>query len=146
MKRVLIEGTKLLGCKHRDVLIWRNNLAMLLLEVGEYSHAETHFREVLSDNEQELGADHAQTLNVIYNLACCLWRQNKIRAAESMFQRELSCCRKINGDRHPSTRRSMENMIDFLESCDRNDEAIEFRQLLQSLMSRDSTDSSQCSD
>ena len=59
----------MLGPEHRDTLTSRDNLAVVLRDLGRLEEAEAEHRAVLEARTRVLGADHPDTLTSRHNLA-----------------------------------------------------------------------------
>jgi hypothetical protein len=81
----------------------------------------------------------SRTLNIVYNLGQCLWQLGKLRAAETMFRRELKGCEQLNGPDDRSTYGSIRNLARILSAQGKDEEA---RVLMRRLRTSDSFSSS----
>jgi hypothetical protein len=70
---------------------------------GRWAEAEHGYRQLVTDREETLGADHPDTLDAGFNIGKALAWQGKWAAAENAFQHSTSDRVRALGDHHPDT-------------------------------------------
>ncbi len=77
-----------------------NNLAVSLMELGDYERAEPLLRQALDLRERVLSPNHPQVAQSLTNLAKALAERGQFAAAESMHARSLDIYRDALGESH----------------------------------------------
>ena len=80
-----------------------NSHGLLLLNQGRYKEAEKVFGKVLTQIEAVVGRGHPDALDVVNNLARCLWRQNMLHEAERLCNEALIARLNLFGENHERT-------------------------------------------
>ncbi len=122
-ERTLAIRRRVLGEDHPDTLYSINTMGTLLTELGEFTEAETYFREAVDKYRKTVGEDHAETISAIGNLGEVLRSQGKMEEAERYTREGLTKSRRIMGDDHPSTLTSISNLGVLLQKLGKLDEA-----------------------
>ncbi len=79
-----------------EVARTRNLLATLLLERGDYAHAEPLLRSVLAVRRQQEGRNADEELATsLNNLALACWEQGKLAEAESLHREDMALRQRI---------------------------------------------------
>ncbi len=81
----------------------RSSLANNLWALGDLEGFATHNKEILSNAEQSLGADHEVTLNAAHNIALALVNQGKYREAIDFAGKHLAIAKESLGPGHTAT-------------------------------------------
>lgn len=79
---------------------------------------------LVAEYEQELGADHPDTLTARNNLATAYQEAGKLREATSLFERTLADRLRVLGADHPLTLASVNNLAGAYHEAGRLDEAV----------------------
>ena len=127
-REIVQEQTRVLGPRHRDVLLSRLWLGIALREDGHYELAERELREVVALNQAVQGREHADTLKSRNNLANALYAQDKNAEAEQENREVLAIRERVLGKDHPDVFQSAGNLALALESQGRLEEALVFAQ------------------
>ena len=114
---------RVLGAEHPDTLASRDNLALVLGDLGRLKEAEAEHRTVLEIRTRVLGAEHPHTLASRGNLALVLSDLGRLEEAESEHRAELEICARVLGAEHPHTLASRGNLAAVLSDLGRLDEA-----------------------
>ena len=77
--------TAQLGPAHTDTLLTKNNLALLLSDMGERAEAR-QLLEVVAGYIAQLGPAHVDTLNAQASLAAVLVQQHELEAAAALIE------------------------------------------------------------
>ena len=73
-------------------------------------------RRALKRREQQLGAQHPDTLNAVIDLAVLLHERGKLAEAETLFRRALEGYEQQLGADHPDTLNSVKNLALLLDA------------------------------
>ena len=101
----------------------KTTLARLFSDLGLYLEAEKLAREVLQQQTQTLGADHANTLAIRTDLAGIIGKQGHIREAEKELSQVLEHYKKLFGEAHPTTITVLNNLGQMREGAGLYDDA-----------------------
>jgi tetratricopeptide (TPR) repeat protein len=82
--------------------------------LGQYSAAETAYRQFFLIRQKVLGAEHPDILTNVDSLGSVLRRQGRYEAAEEMSRRALEGREKVLGKEHPDTLTSVGNLAGVL--------------------------------
>jgi tetratricopeptide (TPR) repeat protein/CHAT domain-containing protein len=105
---------KALGPDHPDVARSLNNLANLLLLVGDYTGARPCFERALAIQEKALGPDHPDVARSLNNLANLLDDTGDYARARQLYERALAIREKALGPDHPDVAASLYNLGSLL--------------------------------
>lgn len=97
----------------RDALEWARvqfGIGMVHYDRGQYSEAESLFREVLRERERMLGAEHTDSLEARSQLETALYYQGKYAEDEEQIRLLLSLKEKALGLEHPETLKARNNL------------------------------------
>jgi tetratricopeptide (TPR) repeat protein len=97
------------------------NLATTAQYEGRYRLAETAFRQALSADQAQHGADHPSTLASRNNLATVFQDLGRLEEAESEHRAVLEARRRVLGANHPETLRSRNNLATVLRALERQE-------------------------
>ena len=86
------------------------NFALVLGENGDLNSAEQLEVQVMDMRKKLLGADHAETLACMANLACTYWSQRRWNVAEQLQIQVMDMIKKLFGPEHPHTLIHMDNL------------------------------------
>ena len=78
-----------LGAQHPVTLASMNNLAAILMGMGQYAEAEKLQRETRDIQRRVLGPDHPDTAGSTYNLACLAARQGHMDEALALLREAI---------------------------------------------------------
>jgi tetratricopeptide (TPR) repeat protein len=99
--RARSSAMKELGSNHVSTAIPTNNLAAAYLCLGEFNHAERHFRDALAlldgDRSSEMKA------GILNNLGILLMSLTRTKDAEEILYQSLSITEAVHGAHHPAT-------------------------------------------
>ena len=107
---------KTLGETHPDYAMGLNNLAVLLLTMGQYTEAEPLHRQALEIGRKTLGEAHPDYATGLNNLAGVLEAVGRYAEAEPLYQQAVEVVRASLGDDHPNTRRLAGNYVRLLRA------------------------------
>jgi Tfp pilus assembly protein PilF len=95
---------KTLGSSHPKTMASSIRLArMLANNVQQYDRAETIYREVFESRQNSLGAEHADTLDVLDDLAAIFRDCGDFAKAEEYYLKAIKGLEKSLGASHPNT-------------------------------------------
>ncbi len=100
--------------EHPDVIIYRNSLAELLLQIGENAEAEQHLRIALEAARRCWDAPHEQIATILNNLALVLQARGAYEEAEALLRETLAMRRQLLGDEHEHVAVSLNNLAVLL--------------------------------
>jgi tetratricopeptide (TPR) repeat protein len=103
MRAVLADSTEVLGPAHPQTLLIRSNLAVALLDAGEYEPAEDELRGVLDRCLETLGPADANTLSTRTNLALLLLSTQRPGEAAAELAEVVAIRSRTDGPVHPDT-------------------------------------------
>lgn len=106
---------------HRIDLLWR--YGMCLYQDGQWSEAETSFRQVMENRKRILGQEHPDTILAMSNLSITLGDLGRLDEAATMKEEVLEKMRRILGEDHPSTITAMNNLAFTLGELGQLDKA-----------------------
>jgi tetratricopeptide (TPR) repeat protein len=115
--------TRTLGSEHPFTLNSRNNLAIVLKELGRLEEAEAEHRTVLEASTRILGPEHPSTLTSRNNHALVLKELGRLEEAEAEHRTVLEASTQVLGPEHPSTLTSRSNHALGLKDLGRLEEA-----------------------
>jgi D-serine deaminase-like pyridoxal phosphate-dependent protein len=95
-------------------LISANDLARVLLELGEYQAARSLDEDTLARRRRVLGEDHPHSLISANNLAVDLYGLHEYQQARNIHEDTLARRRRVLGEDHPDTRQSADNLAKVL--------------------------------
>ena len=84
--------------------------------LGQYTIAETTYRQVFFLREKVFGKEHPDTLTSMNSLAGVLDSQGKYEAAEAIYRQTFEGCKKVVGIDHPLTLTSTNKLARVLHS------------------------------
>ncbi|CAB1110282.1 unnamed protein product [Ectocarpus sp. CCAP 1310/34] len=102
-----------------------NQWGSLLEAKGDYSGAETLYRQALAIRTMMFTPDHPAVARVSNNLANALCSQRKFPEAESLYKSSLATRKKILGPEHEAVAIALNNYARMLMGVKRYDEALE---------------------
>jgi tetratricopeptide (TPR) repeat protein len=114
LERALAIREKALGPEHSETATSLNNLALLLLELGDLAGARPLFERALTIDERALGPEHPETATNLNNLAGVLHRGGDLTGARPLFERALAIREKALGPEHIQTAKSLNNLANLL--------------------------------
>jgi tetratricopeptide (TPR) repeat protein len=119
------------GQEHPDTLASRNDLALVLHDLGRLAEAEAEDRAVLAARQRVLGTHHPDTLASRSNLALVLHDLGRLEQAEAEIRAVLAARQQVLGRNHPDTLTSRSNLAGLLHDREQLEEAeAEFRAVL----------------
>ena len=81
----------------------KNNLAILLNDLGERDQARALYTEVIAGYTEQLGASHVKTLNAKYNLAILLKQLGERDQARTLYEQCAAGYAQAYGPQHSET-------------------------------------------
>jgi tetratricopeptide (TPR) repeat protein len=100
-----------------------NGLALVLMDLLEWSEAEELLREALEIDPREHGDGDASVGRDLHNLALVLRSTNRVAEAEPLARRALEIGRSAHGRGHPKVARRMQVLAGILRDLGRPAEA-----------------------
>jgi len=100
-----------------------NDLAYLLLTIGQFDQAEPLMRRALIIDERNLGPQHPNVSIRLNNLAQLLQATNRLAEAEPLMRRALAIDEQNFGPNHPNVSRNLNNLALLLNYANRLAEA-----------------------
>jgi serine/threonine protein kinase/tetratricopeptide (TPR) repeat protein len=79
--------------------------------LGRYDKGEAHARRAVTLYRETLGADHPDTLGAMDTLALALDNQRHFREAEALYREAWQGLRRVRGEEHADTLRTLSNMV-----------------------------------
>jgi tetratricopeptide (TPR) repeat protein len=122
-QRALNLRTTELGAEHPDTLTSRNNLAVVVGDLGRLEESEAEHRAILQARTRILGPDHPDTLASRHSLARVLFDQGRFDEAETEHRDALHVLNLVLGPEHPDTVGSRHSLSRVLFEQGRWDEA-----------------------
>jgi tetratricopeptide (TPR) repeat protein len=101
------------------------NMAVILVDLGEYKEAEERLQEARRVNEKAFGLEHSDTLTSMGNLASMYQSQGRWKEAEELEVQVMKTSTKALGLEHPVTLTNMSNLASMYQSQGRWKEAEE---------------------
>lgn len=114
---------RVLGPENPKTLASMDDLAIALMESGQWDQVQKTFREEIDMDRRVLGPENPQTLKAMLNLADILERQGDSVEAEKMSRESLPLVRRVLGPENPYTVMAMELWALDLEAQGRYAEA-----------------------
>ena len=111
------------GPESKESLDVRNNIAVILGDLGRYQEAETEHRTILALEMEKWGKDDENTLTTRHNLAEVLRSQNRLNEAEQAYRSVIEDRTRVLGSDHPDTLTSRNNLGNVLRRQGKLDEA-----------------------
>ncbi len=111
------------GQEHPDTVTTRDNLALVLHDLGRLDEAEAEIRAVLEIRQRALGPDHPDIIGSRSNLALVLHDQARLDEAAAEIRAVLAARQRVLGSDHPDTLASRSNLARVLRDLGRLDEA-----------------------
>jgi tetratricopeptide (TPR) repeat protein len=111
------------GQEHPDTVTSRDNLALVLHDLGRLDEAEAEIRAVLEIQQRVLGSDHIDTLTSRSNLALVLRDQARLDEAAAEIRAVLAGRQRVLGPDHPDTLVSRNNLARVLRDLGRLQQA-----------------------
>ncbi len=84
----------------------RDTLGSTYWAIGAYDEAQKQFQRALELNRQQLGEEHADTIESMLSLAIVYVDQGHYAEAENLYEKALKISRRKLGDEHADTLRS----------------------------------------
>ena len=116
--------TEAIKTNHQVQFGYRQQVAFLLSEHGEYAESEEMYNKALEWADDIVGKNHPCTLSILGNLALLYKKQKKYEEAEKMYLRALTSKEHILGQSHPSTLVTVQNLAVFFKETGRQDSAL----------------------
>ncbi|MBV6432802.1 MAG: hypothetical protein IANPNBLG_02947 [Bryobacteraceae bacterium] len=127
LRRALqIQVTKL-GVRHPETATTQNNLANVLLAMGEVARAEPLLRQALGTLEAMLGRNHLRVAAASSNLGDVLRAKGNLAGARRLYERTLAIDEAVYGKNHPEVAADLRNLAGLLDEMG---QAAEGRKLL----------------
>jgi len=115
-------GTRLKDMPIREAPI-RTTLGWTYRMLGELKAAESHLERALQIYQEELGAEHTETLNSMGLLGWIYNGQGRCMEAERLWAKKLEICHRVFGEQHPMTLGAMNDLAIAYKDLGRYDEA-----------------------
>lgn len=93
-----------------------NNLALSLVDAGDYAGAEPLVRRALAIDQKALGPDHPNVAAVLNTLAVLLQTKGDYAGAELLYRRALAINEKAFGPDHPTVAAAINNLAALLQA------------------------------
>ena len=106
-RRLLSLREESLGARHIESVYARHNLARVLLQEGKYAEALPLEERAVNEITEILGPTNFRTLFMTNNLGAALEGTGQVDRAESVLRQTLELRRKIHGELHSNTQRTM---------------------------------------
>ncbi len=87
-----------------------NNLGLLLVSAGDFSGAESYWRESLETSRRVLGDEHRDTMTAMMNMGSLYIDQGRFDDAEAYLREALDLQRRILGNESPDTLTCMNSL------------------------------------
>jgi serine/threonine protein kinase/tetratricopeptide (TPR) repeat protein len=110
------------GQKETEAAI-RRTLGRAYRALAEYPEAQKHLERSLALRQQQLGANHPDTLESMNNLGVLSLSRGRYEEAETLLKQVLGARRVVLGPDHPDTLRSVNNLALLSWERGRYDEA-----------------------
>lgn len=114
LRRALELRQKQLGPAHPETAATLNNLANVLLALGNLAQAEPLQRRALRALEDALGSGHSRVATASSNLADILRAKGDIAGARALYERALAIDEKVYGPDHPDVLVDVDNLASVL--------------------------------
>ena len=122
-----IDRLKILGDDHRNTLISKSNLALLLVELGNAVEAEELAGEVVVAAREALSAEHWSQGNFLGKHGRALAALERLDDAESALLEAHGILQTALGDEHGQTKRVVGYLADLYDAWDKPEKAAEWR-------------------
>ena len=100
-----------------------NNFIFVIMEIGDWKHAEQLEVQVLEMRKKVLGSEHPDTLMSMSNLSGIYANQGKLNEAKQLQDQVLDMRRKVLGAEHPDTLESMADLASIYANLGKWNEA-----------------------
>ncbi|MBU1950272.1 MAG: CHAT domain-containing protein, partial [Candidatus Eisenbacteria bacterium] len=104
---------KRVGNEHEDTATLLYNLACLLMDQGDYSAAESLYRETLAIRRKQMGEDSPRVASCLKALATLLYRKGDYEAGEPILQEALEMNRRRLGEDHLEIASNRKSLASF---------------------------------
>ena len=125
-----------LGRGHRDTIAVMNSFASSLNAMGQYSEAESIYRENVAALRSAFGEDHPRTILALSNLGFTLALQGRGEERIAIHRQTLAQRIDLLGEDNPSTFYSMFALAEGLSGAGRDSEALELTRDLMERLNR----------
>ena len=112
------------------------NFALVMQENGDWNNAEQLLVQVVDMRKKLLGAEHAETLVSMGNLASTYDQQGRWNKAEQLEVQVMNMRKKLHGAEHPDTLTSMENVAKIYHKQGRLNEADQLKVHIMNIKKR----------
>ncbi len=109
-EEVVLLTRRLLGPRHEGMATALSNLAVVVVSHGDYTRAETLYRQALDINREALGPRHPGVATSLGNVAGVLSAIGDYEGAERLHRQELAIDREALGPHHAHVAASMNNL------------------------------------
>lgn len=116
-----------------DLAYTLNDLALVLIDVGSYSDAESLLTQSLALHERLRGALHPDVASTANNLGLAYDYQERLDEAERWYRHSLESYRAILGDQHPQVALIADNLGAMLSTTGNWDASYEMLSLALSI-------------
>ncbi|QRW10048.1 kinesin light chain [Ceratobasidium sp. AG-Ba] len=124
LDQIVMAGRKeRLGEEHDATLSSMNNVAVDLLQLGQYERAIGLQEQVVEIRKRVSGREHRETLIAMQNLARTYYYLGRYTDAQSLHQHILDTSTRVHGHDHPDTLTSMHELALTYHAQGRNDQA-----------------------
>ncbi|MEM6447969.1 MAG: tetratricopeptide repeat protein, partial [Cyanobacteria bacterium P01_D01_bin.123] len=94
----------------------QNNLALRLMDFGDYSGAKLLLEKAMASAERNFGPEHPSTARSYSNLATVLKALGEFEGAKHLLEKAMASDERNFGPEHPSTARSYSNLATVLKA------------------------------
>ena len=108
---------------HADNRQALTGLGLVLYALARYRECEEIFRNLLRQDEKELGPDHPKVAIRLNNLAALYQATNRLKEAEPLYKRALEIDEAAFGKDHPKVAIRLNNLASLLKDTNRLSEA-----------------------
>ena len=109
-----------------DFAWFRDRIAAIIQETGDYARALTYFQCAVDTAEKMLGMEHPDTAATYYNIAGVYYRMGDYDKALEYYNKALVIVEKVLGAEHPNTAATYNNIADVYQNMGNYDKALEY--------------------
>ncbi|SEH04534.1 tetratricopeptide repeat protein [Candidatus Venteria ishoeyi] len=127
-KKALAIQEKILGTEHHEIALSLNDLATILIALGEYDNAKYFLKRAIKIQEKQLPYGHSYLANSLNNLAGIYIKLNNYNKAKTLAERALRIQKEYAGLDNPDSASHLDSLANIYANLDTHDKAMELYQ------------------
>ncbi|MDM8547578.1 tetratricopeptide repeat protein [Candidatus Venteria ishoeyi] len=132
-EKALAIQEKILGAEHHEIALSLNDLATILIALGEYDNAKYFLKRAIKIQEKQLPYGHSYLANSLNNLAGIYIKLNNYNKAKTLAERALRIQKEYAGLDNPDSASHLDSLANIYANLDTHDKAMElYQQALES--------------